>query len=230
MVYYVGVEVLMEEHKAVELMKELGVSVEVGTETYDAMLEHPTVKAFVDGDVSMSQAIFVEEYLANGFSAADAAKAAKYAAFNRGGYSSIGAGVMKSKKVKSLIARRIAERALAANEVIDKYREVSDGTIEHFLSDDNGFIDLAKARDRGKLHLLKEVKFDDGNVTIKLRDQDKALDQIARSLGVFEKDHSVNLPPQVIALLGLSPQEIQARADAYTDMQAWEDEDASDPA
>ena len=79
------------------------------------------------------------------------------------------------------------------------------------------------------MHLLKEVKFDDGDVTIKLRDQDKALDQIARSLGVFEKDNNVALPAEVVALLGLSPQEIQARADAYKDMEnAWE-EDEADP-
>jgi len=217
----------MDEAKAVELMTELGVSVEVGTETYDAMMEHPTVKAFVDGDITISQAIFVEEYLANGFNATEAAKAAKYAAFNRGGYSSIGASVLKGKKVKALVARRIAERALAANEVIDRYREVADGTVEDFISDSDGFIDLSKARDRGKLHLLKEVKFDDGDVMIKLRDQDKALDQIARSLGVFEKDHHVNLPDSVVALLGLTPSEIQARADAYKDMEdAWgKDED-----
>jgi hypothetical protein len=222
----------MEEHKAVELMKELGVSCEVGTETFDAMLDHPTVSAFVDGDITISQAIFVEEYLANGFNATEAAKAAKYSAFNRGGYSSIGASVLKGKKVKALIARRIAERAIAANEVIDRYREVADGTVEHFLADGDGYIDLKKARDRGKLHLLKEVKFDDGDVTIKLRDQDKALDQIARSLGVFEKDNNVSLPAEVVALLGLSPQEIQARADAYKDMEdaMEEDEDEFDSA
>jgi len=218
----------MDEERAVELMKELGVEIEVGSESYEAMMEHPTVKAFVDGDISMTQAIFVEEYLANGFNATSAAKAAKYSAFNRDGYSSIGASVMKSKKIKSLIARRIAERALSANDVIDRYREVSDGTVADFLGDGGGFIDLAKAEDRKKLHLLKEIQFDgDGNIKIKLRDQDKALDQLARSLGVFEKDNVAQLPPEIIALLGLSPQEISARADAYRDMASWENEDAA---
>ena len=218
----------MNEERAVELMQELGVNVAVGSEGYEAMLEHPTVKAFIDGDVSMTQAIFVEEYLANGFNATDAAKAAKYSAFNRGGYASIGAGVMKSKKVKALIARRIAERALNANEVIDRIREVADGTVADFLGDNCGFIDLSKAEDRKKLHLIKEVQFDDdGGVKIKMRDQDKALDQLARSLGVFEKDNTVNLPPEIVALLGLTPEEIRARGDAYADMKSWEDEDAA---
>jgi hypothetical protein len=219
----------MDEAKAVELMAELGVSCEVGSETYEAMLQHPTVKSFIDGNISISQAIFVEEYLANGFNATEAAKAAKYAAFNRGGYASIAGSVMKSPKVKALIARRIAERALEANEVIDRIREVASGTIADMLSDD-GYVDLARARDRKKLHLIKEISIDeDGGAKIKLRDQDKALDSLARIHGVFEKDNRVSLPDHVIALLGLSPQELQARSDAYKDMASgWEDEDEAD--
>lgn len=222
----------MDTEKAVELMKKLGVSCEVGTETFNAMLEHPTVRAFIDGEITISQALFVEEYLANGFNAAEAAKAAKYAAFNMGGYSSIGASVLKSKKVKSLIARRIAERALSANEVIDRFREVADGSIADIISDDASYIDLSKAKQRGKLHLIKEVKFgDDGEVMVKLRDQDQALDKLARSLGVYEKDNRVSLPPEVVALLGLSPQELMARNDAYNDMRdEFGDEDDEDTA
>lgn len=218
----------MEENKAVELMKSLGVSCQVGTETYEAMLEHPTVKAFIDGDITISQAMFIEEYLANGFNASDAAKKARYSAFSRGGYAKVGTGILKNKKVKSLIARRIAERALSANEVIDRFREVADGSIADILSDDASFIDLSKAKERNKLHLIKEVKFgDDGEVMVKLRDQDVALDKLARTLGVYEKDNRVNLPPEVIALLGLSQPELNARADAYKDMESWEEEDAA---
>lgn len=222
----------MDEQRAVELMEELGVSCKIGTEAYEAMLEHPTVKAFIDGDISMSQAVFVEEYLANGFNATEAAVAAKYAAFNRGGYARIASSVLKTPKIKALVARRIAERALNANEVIDRIRDVADGSIADVLSDDTTFIDLSKAKQRGKLHLLKEVKIgDDGEIHVKLRDQDQALDRLARSLGVYEKDHRVNLPPEVLALLGLTSGELQARDDAYKDMEKeWEDEDADDSA
>lgn len=210
----------MNEQKAVELMSELGVSCQIGTETFEAMMDHPTVKAFLNGDVSMSQAIFVEEYLANGFNATDAAKAAKYSAFNRGGYTKIASSVLKNPKVKALVARRIAERALSANEVIDRIREVADGSIADILSDDSSFIDLSKAKAHNKLHLIKEVRFgDDGECQVKLRDQDAALDKLAKSLGVYEKDNVVNLPPEVLALLGLTNSELQARDDAYRDME-----------
>lgn len=218
----------MDKEKAVELMQELGVNVAVDNDTFEAMLEHPTVAAYVNGEVSMCQAIFVEEYLANGFNSTKAAQAARYSAFKRDGFSRIGSSVLKNKKVKELIARRIAERAISANEILDRYQDVADGSISDFLSDDSSFIDLKKARDRGKLHLLKEINIDeDGNARIKLRDQDKALDQLARSQGVFEKDNASKLPPEVIAILGLNPQELQARADAYKDMASWEDEDAA---
>jgi len=219
----------MDDERAVELMQELGVSCDVGSESYEAMLEHPTVKAFIDGEISMSQAIFIEEYLANGFNATQAAKSAKYTAFKRGGYSRIGSSVLRNKKIKSLVARRIAERALSANEVIDRFREVADGSIADILSDDASYIDLAKAKERGKLHLIKEVKFgDDGECMVKLRDQDQALDKLARTLGVYEKDNRVNLPPEIIALLGLSSHELQAREDAYKDMAHWEDGENAD--
>jgi len=210
----------MDEKRAVELMEELGISCEIGTETYEAMLSHPTVKAFIDGEISMSQAVFVEEYLSNGFNATEAAKAAKYAAFNRGGYTKIASSILKTPKIKSLVARRIAERALSANEVLDRIRDVADGSIADVLSDDTTFIDLSKAKQRGKLHLLKEIKIgDDGEIHVKLRDQDQALDRLARSLGVYEKDNRVNLPPEVLALLGLSSQELMARKDAYEHME-----------
>lgn len=217
----------MDEDRAVELMEELGVRCEVGTDTYEAMLDHPTVNAYINGDVSISQAIFVEEYLANGFNAAKAAQAAKYSAFKRDGYAKIGTSVLRNKKVKALVARRIAERAMTANEVIDRIREVADGSIADMIND-SGYVDLQRARDRKKLHLIKEINIDeDGGAKIKLRDQDKALDSLARSLGVFEKDNRVNLPPEVVALLGLNAHELDARKDAYEQMEEWEEEDAA---
>lgn len=219
----------MDKGKAVKLMKELGVTVEVDSDSFDAMLEHPTVSAFVNGEVTLSQALFVEEYLANGFNAGKAARAAKYKAFGDGGFRNLGSAVLANKKIKTLIARRIAERAINANEIIDRYQEVAGGSIGDFLSDSGNGIDLIKAKDRGKLHLIKEIQFDeDGNAKIKIRDQDKALDQLARSHGLFQKDNSVNLPPEVLALIGLTPKELEARADAYEQMAEWDDEEGED--
>jgi len=226
----------MEESKAVELMQALGVNCSIGSETYEAMLEHPTVKAFLDGELSISEAVFVEEYLGNGFNATKAAQAARYSARTRGGFSTVGGMVLKKPKIKALVARRVAERALNADEVLDRYREVADGTIEDYigLKEIGDFvapnIDLEKAKREGRLHLLKEVKIGkDGDIAIKMRDQDHALDQLARSLGVFEKDNTLKLPPEVLALLSLSQNELAGRKSAYESMEDWDDKPAEQP-
>lgn len=223
----------MEEAQALELIQELGVDCEIGSETYEAMLQHPTVDAYVNGEITLSEAIFVEEYLSNGFNATKAAKAAKYKAMTRGGFSTIGSAVLKRPKIKALVARRISERAMRADEVLDRYREVADASMEDYLTigeveagaatfNVTG-IDLGKAQELNRLHLLKEVKIGkDGDVHIKLRDQDHALDQLARSLGVFEKDNTVHLPPEVLALLSLSPKELADRNQAYDSMEEWD--------
>lgn len=220
----------MDETQALDVMKALGVDCKIGSESYEAMLQHPTVKAFLDGDISISEAMFVEEYLSNGFNGEKAARAAKYGAFTSSGFSSIGTSVLKRPKIKALIARRISERALSANEVLDRYREIADGSIESFVNLEKlDVVDLVKGFNEGKLHLLKEIKVGkDGDINIKMRDQDHALDQLARSLGVFEKDNTVQLPPEVLALLGLSPNELAARDNAYLSMENWDDEPLSD--
>jgi phage terminase small subunit len=221
----------MNETQALDVMKALGVDCEIGSESYEAMLQHPTVRAYLDGDISISEAMFVEEYLGNGFNGEKAARAANYGAFTKGGFSSIGSSVLKRPKIKALVARRISERALRADEVLDRYREVADGSIESFINLEKfEVVDLVKGYNEGKLHLLKEIKIDkDGNVNVKMRDQDHALDQLARSLGVFEKDNTVNLPPEVLALLGLAPAELAARDSAYAAMEEWNDDPLADP-
>jgi phage terminase small subunit len=224
----------MDEKSALSLFEALGINAKIGDETYQALLDHhPTVRAFVDGDISFAEAIFVEEYLSNGFNASKAAKSAKYAAYSAGGFSGIGSSVLKRPKIKMLVARRIAERALSSDEILARYREVSEASLEDFVESegDEIYASLAKALNSGKIHLAKELKVNkDGEVSIKLRDADHALDQLARSAGVFEKDNTIKLPPEVLALLNLNPNELAGRDNAYDAMDEWEkDADAGDP-
>jgi phage terminase small subunit len=224
----------MDEKTAIKLFKSWGIEATVGDEVYQALVEHhPTVRAFVDGDITFSEALFVEEYLSNGFNASKAARAAKYGAASSGGYSNIGSSVLKRTKIRELVARRIAERALSADEILARYREVAEASIEDFIveiEDETGLgtiitPSLRKAIEAGKVHLAKELKVNkDGEVTIKLRDQDHALDQLARSVGVFDKDNVVHLPPEILALLDLTPNELAGRDQAYDALENWEDD------
>jgi len=100
--------------------------------------------------------------------------------------------------------------------------------IEKFQHDVLGDIEvarpnMAKAASKNKLHLAKELTISkDGDLKIKLRDQDHALNQLARAAGVFEKDNVVHLPPEITALLKLDAEGITSRANAYDSMEEWE--------
>jgi len=98
-------------------------------------------------------------------------------------------------------------------------REIPDTGIKQVVATPN----LGKAADRDKLHLIKELRVGkDGELTLKLRDQDHALDQLARSAGAFEKDHTINLPPQLLHLLNMTPDERASREAAYDHMENWD--------
>ena len=216
----------------------LGIEGGPGDPTYDTYTtDNPTIRAFIDGRITFQEALFIEAYLANGFHAAEAARSAKYRALKVGGYSSIADSVLRKNVIKTILAERLTEKAMETNEVLARYRDLADATLGDFIdireieNPDTGakqaiaVPNLAKAAEAGKLHLLKEFKVGkDGELLIKLRDQDHALDQIAKNLGVFEKDNAVRLPPELMYLLNLTPEQRAGREQSYADMEDWDAE------
>lgn len=102
------------------------------------------------------QRVFVEEYLRD-FNATQAAI--------RTGYSprtanEQGSRLLSYVSIKEAIAERIAQRRMSADEVLDKLSDIARGDMGDFLDVGSmGFsIDLNKAKEAGKLHLLKKVK------------------------------------------------------------------------
>jgi len=213
----------------VEFLRALGVECRIDDEVYQLMVDaNPTVKAFVAGEISIHEALFIEAYLSNGFNAARAAKAAKYNAMKAGALGNIGHQVLKRPKVRDIIAKRIADKALSSDEVLAEWAEVAKGDmtdfltlqeVNHPLSDYPITVavpDMAKAADLGKLHLVKKAKMDvNGNFAIELRDQDQALNQLARHLGMFEKDNVLNIPKGLVDLMSASPEERQKAMETY---------------
>ena len=64
----------------------LGIDCEIVDDDYQLLVDnHPTIKAYLAGDIRLSEALFIEAYLSNGFNAAKAASTAKYRAFSSGG-------------------------------------------------------------------------------------------------------------------------------------------------
>lgn len=78
---------------------------------------------------------------------------------------------------------------MSADEVVKRLSDQARGSIEDFItieSDGSWHIDLAKAEDRGVLHLISKLWFDQNeNVRIELQDQQKALELIGKAHGLF---------------------------------------------
>jgi len=221
-----------------DLLDSLGIHTQVDDQVFELVMEsNPTIKAFVEGELSFQEALFIETYLSNGFNAGRAARSANYRGLERGAYGHIGKSVLKRDVVRRILSRRIAEHALTADEILAEWAEVAKADMSNFLTVRQGedpltgaemsiaVADMAKADELGMLHMIKKAKIGaDGSFTFELRDQDKALEQIARHLGMFEKDNTLQIPRGLIELLNQTPEERKAKLDEYRELAA-EDED-----
>jgi len=215
-----------------ELLRALGIDCKMGDEVFELVASSsPTVKAYIQGEITIQEALFIENYLSNGFNAARAAEAASYGALTAGAYGKIGQSVAKKPAIRKIISRRIAEKALNADEVLAEWAEVAKAdmtyfltltTVNHPLHDEPISVavpDLAKAAALGKLHLVKKVKMDiNGNFSLELRDQDAALLQIARNHGMFEKDNALTIPRGLAELLNATAEVRREKIAEYRQM------------
>lgn len=221
-----------------DLLESLGIVCRVDDEVFALVSESsPTIKAFVEGEITFQEALFVENYLSNGFHAGRAARAANYTGLSVGAYGKVGRAVLSRDKIRRIVARRIAEHALTADEILAEWAEVAKADMADFITVRDtedpltgapmsiATADMAKADQAGKLHLIKKAKIGaDGSFTFELRDQDKALDQIARHLGMYEKDNMLQIPKGLVDLLSQTPEERRAKLEEYREL-AEEDDD-----
>lgn len=221
-----------------DLLSALDIQCEIDDEVYELVSKtSSTVKAFMKGEVTLQEALFIESYLSNGFHAGRAAHAADYRGLRAGAFGHVGRNVLKKDAVKRIVSRRIAAKAMASDEVLAEWAEVAKADMSNFLTvrrtEDPltglpisvAVADMAKADELGMLHMVKKAKIGaDGSFTFELRDQDKALDQIARHLGMFEKDNTLQIPSGLIELLQQSPEDRKETLNRYEEM-LTEDED-----
>lgn len=145
------------------------------------------------------QQSWLQEYLSNGLNATQAVRDSAYKSTDPASCRSIGWENRNHPKIKPLI-EHACRHAMTENEVLRRVSDIARATWEDFLSFENGRvkIDLEKARQRGKLHLVKEIRQDTRQVgeheeevyikKIKLKDDQKAHDQLLRAHGTYEAD------------------------------------------
>lgn len=113
--------------------------------------------------------------------------------------------------IQEEIRRHIAERAMSADEVLLRLGDMARASIEDFSDIHEGvehgiYINFNKAKERGKLHLIKKVKYTDkGLPEIELHDAQAALVVLGKHHKLFtekiEHDVSDNAAASAAALI-----------------------------
>lgn len=126
-------------------------------------------------ELSAKQRAFVEAYLACGFNASEAARQAGYT----GKANVVGPRLLANVSIRAAVQQGLSERAMPADEVLARLAEQARGTMDDFLGD-AGDIDLTRARERGKLHLLKSRSTTKEGERIELYSAQSALELLAK--------------------------------------------------
>lgn len=139
------------------------------------------------------QLVFVEEYL----SCWNGTEAARRAGYSVRTANEQAARLLANVSVQKAIADRLAELKANTDEVLVRLTAHSRGTMEDFMDVAAQALDLDKAKERGKLHLIKKFKATTTTVSkpdgedvqthyteIELYDAQAATVQLARILGM----------------------------------------------
>jgi phage terminase small subunit len=162
----------------------------------------------VSEGLTNKQSAFVEAYLACGFNASEAARQAGYAKPGQQGHR-----LLKNVEIAAAIQQGLTERAMPATEVLARIAEHARGTMDDFL-DDAGDIDLTRARERGRLHLVKSRSVTKEGERIELYDAQSALALLAKHHGLLVERVDLN---DITDYADVSPDEKIARLGAEID-------------
>ena len=128
---------------------------------------------------SIKEQVWLEEYLIS-FNATDAARRAGYKHPNV-------LGPTKKAKFAVEISERLAERAMSADEVLQRLAEQARGDAADFLDIDENvaIIDIGKMAAAGKTHLIKKYRVSKDGISVELYDAQAALVHLGKHHGLF---------------------------------------------
>lgn len=136
------------------------------------------------------QRAFIDAWFENGFNATEAARTAGYAGDDNV-LATTGSQNLRKPKIQQVINERWSAHGMAAEEVAARLVQQARGSVEDFVDVIEpgrvAILNLEKAKERGKLHLIKRLYWTKQGPRLELHDQQKALELIARSLGMFRE-------------------------------------------
>lgn len=163
-------------------------------------------KVQAEATLRVQQQAFVEHYLET-WNASEAARRAGYSKKTAGQQ---GHRLLKNVEVRRLIEARLAELSMGPNEVLARLTEMATSSMEDFINPDKlgvRVVDLKRAAERGKMHLVKKVAETQHGLAIELHDQQAALVQLGRFHGLFidKQEHSGSLAVNMKGYVDISP-------------------------
>jgi hypothetical protein len=146
------------------------------------------------------QQSWLQEYLSNGLNASEAVRQSEYKAKDNDSCRAIGHQNRQHPKLRPLI-EHACRRHMSQNEVLKRVSQIARASWEDFLRFEDGQAvpDLAKARQRGKMHLVDKIEWGaeyneaTGEVDryvkrIELKDDQKAQQQLLKATGAFDTE------------------------------------------
>lgn len=147
---------------------------------------------------------FIAEYL-QCFNASEAARRAGYSekAAGQQGYENL-----RKPEIAEVINAHFDNMMMDAKEALTRLSDMARASIEDFVDVDPNldrafFLNFNKAKENGKLHLIKKLKYNiNGHPEIELHDAQAALIQIAKHHGLFKDDEGpavvINNQPEIV--------------------------------
>lgn len=171
------------------------------------------------------------EYLHNGMNGAQATRDSAYQCNTDAAARQRGVTNMHHPKIRQLV-QHACRRHIGESELLKRVTDIARASWEHFVSFEDGKAvpDLQKARDRGKMHLVEEVKWDTeydeeaGETvryvkSIRLKDDQRAHDQLFKAFGLYDSDGDTTTVEQVT--VNQWNQELNAHLQGEADSERW---------
>jgi len=152
--------------------------------------------------LTSKQQLFLSEYLID----MNATQAAIRAGYSARSATQIGQRLLLKDDIQAQIRTKLTEKSMKADEILQKLTEIAQGSMGDYLDVSSmAFqIDLAKAKELGKLHLIKRVRqktttickdggedVEQNQIDIELLDQLKALEMLAKYHGLLVDKHEI---------------------------------------
>ncbi len=129
---------------------------------------------------------------------------------------------LRKPKVKAYVDKLLEARALSKGEVLARISEQAAGDMSDFLEvgelEGVNTINLAQARDAGKLHLLKSVKVSKGaqgatSISVELYSAQNALDKLMKYYGLYQERLDLTSGGKPFDVSRLSDEQLRRLAD-----------------